>query len=67
VDVGNLILDNWLAAFAVHPDRRIDGYERRSRNVHPRIQAEFDLIADQLQVETTLYDVILRIAIKHAW
>jgi hypothetical protein len=66
-DVGNLILENWLAAYAVHPDRRLDGYERRSRNVHPRIQEAFNSIAEQLQAETTLYDAILRIATKHSW
>lgn len=66
-DIGNLMLDNWLIAFSARTDRGTGERDYMSRKLHPRIKAEFDAIANEIQAETTLYDAVERIAIHQSW
>lgn len=66
-EVGNLLLDNWLAAFSARTDHGALERDYLSRNLHPRIKAEFDAINSNIQSETTLYDAVARIAIHRSW
>jgi hypothetical protein len=66
-DVGDLMLENWLTAFSAKPDRSAPERDFLSRNLHPRIKAEFEVLANEIQAETTLYDACERIAVHRSW
>lgn len=66
-EVGSLMLDNWLTAFSAKPDRNAPERDFLSRNLHSRIKAEFEALANQIQAETTLYDACERIAVHRSW
>jgi hypothetical protein len=66
-EVGNLMLDNWLTAFSAKADRGAPERDFLSRKLHPRIKAEFEALANEIQAETTLYDACERIAVHRSW
>ncbi|WP_177229230.1 P-loop NTPase fold protein [Dyella sp. OK004] len=65
--IGDIMVEKWIAAFAKRSDHGSIDRDFFRRKLHPRIEAEFDALADEVEAKTTLYDACAHIANHHSW